>query len=163
MRKEAKTSTSPPAFLKRPCNGGKMADTNEFAFFHCRSICPGGGGGPESGQQKPKNAPRRTGTKIDFSGCVFFSSSSSSSSFSSCSSFSSSSFFIICLVLLHFLLILLSLLVFLGPTILLLLLPSPCLHVSCTLKSVISSDGFWLPRYRDDLRSQGAASPSNIP
>ena len=34
---------SPPYFLKRPCHGEKMAGTNEFAFFRCKSIVPGGG------------------------------------------------------------------------------------------------------------------------
>ena len=44
-----------------------MAGTNEFAFFHCRSMCTGGGG-PESGRKKFKNClPAGTGTKIYFS------------------------------------------------------------------------------------------------
>ena len=33
---------SPPFFLKRPCHGEKLAGTNEFAFFRCKSICTGG-------------------------------------------------------------------------------------------------------------------------
>ena len=36
--------------------GKKMAGTNEFAFFHCKSICTGGG--PESGRENSKNAFR---------------------------------------------------------------------------------------------------------
>ena len=49
--------------------GKKMAGTNEFAFFRCKSICTGGGGGgPESGRKKfEKCLPAGTGTKIYFS------------------------------------------------------------------------------------------------
>ena len=36
--------------------GKKMAGTNEFAFFRCKSICTGGG--PESGRKNSKNAFR---------------------------------------------------------------------------------------------------------
>ena len=36
--------------------GKKMAGTNEFAFFRCRSICTGGGG-PESGRKKCEKMP----------------------------------------------------------------------------------------------------------
>ena len=47
--------------------GKKMAGTNEFAFFRCKSICTGGGG-PESGRKKfEKCLPAGTGTKIYFS------------------------------------------------------------------------------------------------
>ena len=43
--------------------GKKMAGTNEFAFFRCRSICTGGGS--ESGRKKFKKClPAGTGTKI---------------------------------------------------------------------------------------------------
>ena len=55
--------------------GEKMAGTNEFAFFRCKSICTGGG--PESGRKKfEKCLPAGTGTKIYFSsvralGCHF--------------------------------------------------------------------------------------------
>ena len=50
--------------------GKKMAGTNEFAFFRCKSICTGGGG-PESGRKKfEKCLPAGTGTKIYFSSPV---------------------------------------------------------------------------------------------
>ena len=46
--------------------GKKMAGTNEFAFFRCKSICTGGG--PESGRKKiEKCLPAGTGIKIYFS------------------------------------------------------------------------------------------------
>ena len=49
--------------------GKKMAGTNEFAFFRCRSICTGGG--PESGRKNSKKClPAGTGTKIYFSSFV---------------------------------------------------------------------------------------------
>ena len=35
--------------------GKKMAGTNEFAFFRCRSTCTGGG--PESGRKKFEKMP----------------------------------------------------------------------------------------------------------
>ena len=67
QRKETVSSTSPPLFLKRPCNGKEMAGTNEFAFFRCRSIRTGKV--PESGQKKfEKCLLTGTRTKIYFSG-----------------------------------------------------------------------------------------------
>ena len=42
--------------------GEKMAGTNEFALFRCKSICTGGG--PKSGRKKfEKCLPAGTGTK----------------------------------------------------------------------------------------------------
>ena len=52
------TNTSPSRFSKRPCNGEKkIAAANEFAFFRCRSICTGRGGGRIK-QRKSKSAFR---------------------------------------------------------------------------------------------------------
>ena len=55
------TGTSPPLFSKKAMPWGKkMAGTNEFAFFRCKSICTGGG--PESGRKKfEKCLPAGTG------------------------------------------------------------------------------------------------------
>ena len=51
--------------------GKKMAGTNEFAFFRCKSICTGGG--PESGRKKfEKCLPAGTGAKIYFSRDLIF-------------------------------------------------------------------------------------------
>ena len=47
---------SPPFFKKGHAMGKKMAGTNEFAFFRCKSICTGGGG-PESGRKKNRKMP----------------------------------------------------------------------------------------------------------
>ena len=38
--------------------GKKMAGTNEFAFFRCKSICTGGGGVQNQAEKKSKNAFR---------------------------------------------------------------------------------------------------------
>ena len=64
--KKMYTNTSPPLFLKWPCNAEKMAGTNEFAFFfRCRSMRTGRG--PESGRTKiEKFLPTGTGTKSTF-------------------------------------------------------------------------------------------------
>ena len=48
--------------------GKKMAGTNEFAFFRCRSICTGGGGVQNQAEKIiAKCLPAGTGTKIYFS------------------------------------------------------------------------------------------------
>ena len=61
------TGTSPPLFSKKAMPWGKkMAGTNEFACFRCKSICTSGG--PESGRKKSEKClPAGTGTKIYFS------------------------------------------------------------------------------------------------
>ena len=47
--------------------GKKMAGTNEFAFFRCKSICTGGGGSRIRPKKKfEKCLPAGTGTKIYF-------------------------------------------------------------------------------------------------
>ena len=55
---------SPPIFSKRPCNGVKMAGTNEFAFFCCISIR---GGSRIRPKKFKKCLPTRSATKIYFS------------------------------------------------------------------------------------------------
>ena len=62
-------NTSPSHVSKRPCNGEKIAGTNEFAFFRCRSICTGGGGVQNQAETKKfqECLPAGTGTKIYFS------------------------------------------------------------------------------------------------
>ena len=57
---------SPPFFWKGHAMGKKVAGTNEFAFFRCRSMCTKGG--PESGRKNFKTCLLAgTGTKIYFS------------------------------------------------------------------------------------------------
>ena len=45
----------PPPFSKKAMQWGKMAGTNEFAFFRCKSLCTGRG--PESGRKKNQEMP----------------------------------------------------------------------------------------------------------
>ena len=58
----------PPPSSKKAMQGEKLAGTNEFAFFRCRSTCAGGGGVQNQAENTfEKCLLAGTGTKIYFS------------------------------------------------------------------------------------------------